>query len=317
MNRTPTISVVIPAYNHGRCILETLDSVFAQTYTDYEVIVVNDGSPDDTAEVLRPLAEGGRIHYFEQPNGGQASARNFGLQQAQGEFIAYLDDDDLWPPDKLEWQINILQKTNAVLVGGAAASFTVGEPSYAQWAPETETLDIDQLAERNPFLSPGQTLIRHSALKQVGGFDTTVWGADDFDLYLRLAKCGELRSDRRVGLHYRIHAENASRDRGRMLLNCHQVVRRHFPDLGSAVSRKAYRWLYSYAGRELSLGAKRAFLKMNIRSTFENLRNLWIFAPAALRDIVLTRDILADLLPGCFSRWLYASPSSTAVGRAS
>ena len=104
-----TVSVIVPTYKHRDFVLATLDSVFAQTFTDYEVIVVNDGSPDDTADVLRPLAEAGRIRYVEQENQGQAAARNRGIAQARGEFVALLDDDDLWPPDKLEWQVGCLR----------------------------------------------------------------------------------------------------------------------------------------------------------------------------------------------------------------
>ena len=95
----PVVSVVIPTYKHAEHVLETLGSVFAQTFTGHEVIVVNDGSPDDTAERLRPLAEAGRIRYFEQPNAGQSSARNRAVTAAAGEFIEFLAADEHWPTD--------------------------------------------------------------------------------------------------------------------------------------------------------------------------------------------------------------------------
>ena len=116
------ISVVIPTYNHGPLLLDTLASVFAQTHQDYEVIVVNDGSPDDTAELLRPLVETRRVIYLEQENAGQAAARNRGLQAARGDYIAFLDDDDLWPADKLAWQVRVLDENpESVLVYGRYA----------------------------------------------------------------------------------------------------------------------------------------------------------------------------------------------------
>ena len=119
---SPHVSVVIPTYNHSQYILSTIDSVFAQNYKGYEVIVINDGSPDDTAQVLKPLVEQNRIQYIEQENRGQAAARNRGLEVARGEFVAFLDDDDLWPPDKLEWQVAYLAShAEAVAVGGGAA----------------------------------------------------------------------------------------------------------------------------------------------------------------------------------------------------
>ena len=125
----PEVSVIVPTYNHGRYVLESLASVFGQTYRSFEVIVVNDGSPDNTAEVLKPLVEAGRIYYIEQPNAGQASARNRGFASARGEYIAFLDDDDLWPADKLSWQVGVLKaEPDLGLIAGRAVLFS-GNPS--------------------------------------------------------------------------------------------------------------------------------------------------------------------------------------------
>src|SRR5262245_5620608 len=101
----PAVSVVIPTYGHADYLLATLKSVFAQSFTDHEIILVDDGSPDNTAHVVRPLVEAGQVRYLEQPHRGPAAARNRGIREARGEFIAMLDDDDLWPPEKLQWQV--------------------------------------------------------------------------------------------------------------------------------------------------------------------------------------------------------------------
>jgi glycosyltransferase involved in cell wall biosynthesis len=297
MSSAPVVSVVIPTYKHRDYILDTLDSVFAQTFTSYEIIVINDGSPDDTAELLRPLRDQGRIRYFEQPNAGQASARNHGLRRSRGEFIALLDDDDLWPPDKLEWQVNFLLSSKAVLIGGAVALFRVGAAPHLHLASKVESLGKTEMACGCPFVSPGQTLIRRSAIEQLGGIDPTIWGADDYDLYLRLANCGELRSQHRVSLYYRLHPGNASKNRMRMLLNNREVIRRHFPANVSVLSRNAYRALYVSAGREWLLGARRAFRQLAWRTAIVNLRRAACFAGAAGRDFVLAKQMLRDLLP--------------------
>jgi glycosyltransferase involved in cell wall biosynthesis len=102
----PRVSVIIPTFNCGQFIGRTLNSVFAQTYGDYEVIVVDDGSTDDTRDIVTAFE--GRVHYYYQPNRGQASARNVAVDKANGEFIAYLDADDLWHPHKLERQVAYL-----------------------------------------------------------------------------------------------------------------------------------------------------------------------------------------------------------------
>jgi len=241
MNRAPTISVIIPAYNHGRYILETLDSVFAQTFKDFEIIVVNDGSPDNTAVLLHPLAEAGRIRYFEQPNGGQASARNRGLREARGQFIAYLDDDDIWPPDKLEWQAEALRADDELPVVYGRAVF-LGEEAAESPGPETAAAGTirDDFCVANHIRSLGQSLIRAEALRAVDGFDVAIRGADDWDLWLRMSEKGRFQYSGRVALYYRLHEDNASRNYWSMYRNSMRVIRKHF----------GYRWNYKHRGRQ-------------------------------------------------------------------
>jgi glycosyltransferase involved in cell wall biosynthesis len=104
----PKVSVIIPSYNHGRYILQAIESVFSQTYDDYEIIVVDDGSTDNTEEAVKPYWE--RIRYFYKEHGGDASARNFGTRKANGEYLVFLDADDLLMPKKLEIQATILDE---------------------------------------------------------------------------------------------------------------------------------------------------------------------------------------------------------------
>jgi glycosyltransferase involved in cell wall biosynthesis len=104
-NTFPTVSVVIPTYNAPALLLETLETVFAQTFRDFEVVVVNDGSTDDTLRHLQPLADAGKIRLIDQKNGGIGVARNRGIDEARGKYIALLDHDDLWMPGKLAEQV--------------------------------------------------------------------------------------------------------------------------------------------------------------------------------------------------------------------
>jgi glycosyltransferase involved in cell wall biosynthesis len=248
----PRVSVIIPTYNHRDYVLETLESVFAQTFTDYEVIVVNDGSPDDPAELLRPLAEAGRIKYIEQPNAGQAAARNRGLAEAKGEFIAFLDDDDLWPPDKLEWQVRAMRSGSFVAVYGFSEMFGTSDAQRVPEAPGPSGCVFGHFLEGNWMSSPGQVLIRRTALEDVGGFDGSIWGADDWDLYLRLAKCGMFLYEDRIALRYRCHTANASRDVVRMYLNCCRVYRKHASWLRWLRPRHVFQWLYGSAVMDLA-----------------------------------------------------------------
>ena len=224
----PIVSVIIPTYKHRDLVLATLASVFAQTLTDYEVIVVNDGSPDDTAAVLRPLAEAGRIRYIEQENQGQGAARNRGLAEAQGEFVALLDDDDLWPPDKLAWQVAALRAhPDAVMVYGFSQSF--GEAEGKLWPDENGPGEdvLKAFLKENRITSPGQTLIRAEALQNIGGFDPKLWGVDDWDLYIRLAAHGSVLFENSLGLHYRLHSANASKNLWQMYQNVRLLLDKH------------------------------------------------------------------------------------------
>jgi glycosyltransferase involved in cell wall biosynthesis len=220
-----------------------LDSVFAQTFSDYEVIVVNDGSPDDTAQILRPLAEAGKIHYIEQANAGQSSARNRGIREARGEFIAMLDDDDLWPVDKLEWQVAALRAApDAGLVFGRYQEIGKHPDGVIPASIEDRVYRWEDFLGGNAIQSPGQALMRASVLRGLNGFDSRIWGADDWDLYMRMVGRASLLGSSRLALTYRWHAGNASRNARRMRQNELKVLRRHFLLPGGPGTFSQWRW---------------------------------------------------------------------------
>lgn len=229
MAAAPRVSVVIPTYNHRAFLPESLGSVFTQSFAAYEIIVVNDGSPDDSADYLRPLAEAGRIRYFEQQNQGQAAARNRGIAEARGEFIALLDDDDRWTPDKLQWQVEALSAdADAVLVYGDYGRLEADGGLSRYEKKDCPSGNVYRAFRRQSWiLSPGQTLIGAAALRKIGGFDPAIWGSDDWDLYIRLARCGRFIYQPRLCLHYRVHGANASRRALQHVRNHWKVVRRH------------------------------------------------------------------------------------------
>ncbi len=173
----PTVSVIIPTYKHRDYVLDSIASVRAQTFADWELIVVNDGSPDDTHEVLAPLVREGVIRYIEQKNQGQGAARNRGLAEAKGEFIAFLDDDDVWPADVLEWEVKLMRAhPEAGVVCGVHQQLGATEPTVGELDGRLEEINDEELFDGSPCMSPGQALIRASCLKEVGGFDTRLWG---------------------------------------------------------------------------------------------------------------------------------------------
>ncbi len=237
-----TVSVIIPTYNHRDFVLEALSSVFGQTYSRYEIIVVNDGSEDDTAAILAPSIASGKIRYFEQPNSGQAAARNRGISEAGGEFIALLDDDDLWPSDKLQWQVDeMISHPEMVLVYGYAESFGLTSGCRHPDRKGPSGWVQSELLRANWLRSPGQALIRTSAIRRIRGFDHTLWGSDDWDCWIRLAAVGPFHYHPRLALNYRQHARNSTKEVMRLYENSLKVLRKN---LGSCPSVRTWRtWI--------------------------------------------------------------------------
>jgi glycosyltransferase involved in cell wall biosynthesis len=236
--RQPRVSVVIPTYRHRDFVLPTLQSVFNQTMQDYEIIVVNDGSPDDTGTVLAPFVESGRIRYFEQLNQGQSHARNAGIDQARGEYIALLDDDDLWPPDKLEWQLEFLERHADVGMVAGTLQRIDERGDFGRRDPWTASITFESLFRENPFLSPGQTLIRARLLKELGGMNAAIWGADDWDLWFRVAKVARIMMLDRLALYYRIHKDNASKQTARLLAASCATLETHLRNVEKSKRRQ-------------------------------------------------------------------------------
>ena len=216
----PKVSVIIPAYNVAPYIGETLDSVFAQTLADYEVIVINDGSPDteELEGVLEPYLN--RINYIKQGNRGASAARNAGLRAAGGEFVAFLDADDLWLPNYLDEQIKLMRERNCDLVCADAEVFSDGshqEKTYMESlmpdAPLTgDTTFLGLLSGEQSLITSG-VMVRCERVFEVGLFDEALRNSQDFDLWLRLARHGALMAyQRRVLLRYRSRNNSLSGD---------------------------------------------------------------------------------------------------------
>lgn len=203
MSKTPLVSVVIPTFNRAEQVLAALESVLAQTYREFEVIVVDDGSTDETESTLQPLigahnGKGNQIRYLFQSNQGQSAARNKGASEARGEWIAFLDSDDVWLPEKLELQVGALEKfagkswaciTNARYIDNPdmdSTTFLRGARCYEQMMGLDDGT-VESLAKmRDPFCV--STLLVHAgAAKQVGWFEPAIKYAEDHDFLLRLS----------------------------------------------------------------------------------------------------------------------------------
>ena len=194
---TPTISVIIPTFQRASCSAGAIASVEAETYRDFELIVIDDGSTDGTGEMLESLdTRGLRFHYRWQPNRGVAAARNVGLELARGEIIAFLDSDDLWLTDHLDVVVEVFRRQpEAVLVSTCPKYILAGRQQSAD-AALTDYRSAG-LVEAGRVGFPSCIAVRAEAIRQAGGFDERLGAIEDSDLFRRLATLGPFATVRR------------------------------------------------------------------------------------------------------------------------
>jgi glycosyltransferase involved in cell wall biosynthesis len=199
--RNPLVSVIVAVYNGERFLLQALESLFSQDYSPFEVIFIDDGSTDSSADIARQFPG---IRYVYQENRGLAAARNAGLQLAQGELLAYLDDDDILPGNKLSRQAAYLVANPDVgCVLARQEIMLEDEVEPPDWLTRDSIYgDLDGI----PFVS---AMIRTKLLREVGGFDETYRFAEDRDLFVRLREHGvRIEVIPEVLLFRRFHGEN-------------------------------------------------------------------------------------------------------------
>jgi len=213
--KNPKVSVVIPAYNHERYVGEAIQSVLDQTFEEFELIIINDGSTDHTEREIVTFKDD-RIHYYSQENRGLSATLNRGIELAQGEYFNFLPSDDAFYPEKLEIQLKAFEGNPDLgvvfsypqLVDGQGRE--IKDDPEARWpiVPyETKEEIFPALFERD-FLSAPSALIRMDCFRRVGLFDTSLKTAQDYDMWMRILKYYDLRLIKRPLLKYRWHGAN-------------------------------------------------------------------------------------------------------------
>jgi glycosyltransferase involved in cell wall biosynthesis len=307
----PRVSVVIACYNTAELVTETLDSVLAQTYRDFEVILVNDGSADtiELERVLQPYLD--KITYIKKENGGVSSARNRGIRAARGELIATIDSDDLWVPEYLAFQVAQLDADpsadivypNAVFFGGGESGRRLAMEATR---PRPEVTFTTLVTEECSVVT--SVLARKDALERAGLYDETLSRSEDFDLWLRCVKTGSriiyhdkvlLRSRRRPG--------SLSSDAARMAEHAAKVLRKMQASVSLTDGERAAieRKLSQFDGDHLFYEGKQAFFAGEYSTAIGKLQaaNLHLKSGRITRLLLLLRTV-----PG-FARmayvWLY------------
>ncbi len=258
----PQVSVVIPAYNAARYLGQAIDSVLQQSFQDFEVIIVDDGSTDETASIVQSFADP-RVHYLYQDNQERSRARNRGVSASTGEYIAFIDADDYFYPQKLAWQVAALNANLDIgLVAGGLAwvddagkELMLFKPWLAHPRPDLKYLLFRTLSNL------GATLIRKRCIHLVGGFAENLSHCEDWDFWLRLAVAGcRMAWTKEIVLAYRIHSENSVRQALKMRTGAIAVLEAFFnnsaltPEIHTLKDAAFARAYLEASGREFALG---------------------------------------------------------------
>jgi len=211
-NGGPLVSVVIPSYNYGHLISDALDSALDQTYKNLEIIVVDDGSKDDTKNVVKKY--GKKIKYIHQENRGLSAARNKGIKNANGEFIAFLDSDDIWFRNKIEAQVTEMEKDDRIgLVSCSMQEIdeeggVIRDITYKDYNNEDDL--FAELIQKNIVSGGSSAIVRKNCFDQVGLFDENLQPAADWDMWLRIQQQYKVKIIEQVLVKARVGAYNMS-----------------------------------------------------------------------------------------------------------
>ncbi len=275
----PKVSVIIPTHNSSNYICDAIDSVLQQCYKDYEIIVVDDGSTDNTKEALRQYGQ--KIKYIYQENKGVSAARNTGIKEANGKYIALLDADDTWVPNKLSRQIEILENNKEI---GLTCSLmdTMSEQGVSlnkikPKKPLARTFEKALIFGSPP---PSTFVIRREYLDAVGLFGEEIDIFEDLDLFLKISKKYSIAPMNEVLGRYRIHSSNITRNDERVYRNQIIIAKKWLPH---CLTKRTKILLVRRIKKYSSLMARRNLKKWDIVSS---LRYLLIYTSGATKDLL-------------------------------
>ena len=221
---TPFISVIIPTFNRVNLLKETVGSVRNQKFNDFEIIVVNDGSTDGTGEWLRKQTD---LRVIEQSNLGIATARNNGASAARGAWLAFLDHDDLWAPDKLLIQAEFVQNNPEVALV-AARHVRLGKPYREPKKPQWIKGDLFVKEYSQSFIHTSSVMIRSDVFEQIEGFPTKYRFADEFDVWLKIAAAYPIAYFDRPLVFIRFYESNTSHNRVGVRTDTYDILLRRY-----------------------------------------------------------------------------------------
>ena len=289
----PIVSVIIPCFNCALFLAEAISSVLRQDFTNYELLIVDDGSTDDTPNLIKPYLADKRVRYLPKKNGGLSSARNYGIINANGDYIALLDADDIWYPEKLACQIKHIE--NRPDVGMVFSNFnTFNADGIIFSGKVSDSIDsfpnpeFNILFSRNNFIYPSTVLIRKSIFKKCGFFDENLKSIEDYDMWLRISNSYCLIGVPEKLTKIRVHNNNMSKNVDVMMRNEVMVIDKYRRDVNFVSRRKRIAKIYYLnSDRLVHLEEKKDAIKLFIKAVVT-----WPFLPVDIL-VVLTKIILS------------------------
>lgn len=283
MDSKEKISVIIPNYNYGRFIRDAIESVLSQTYQPIEIIVVDDGSTDDSVKVVETF--GGKIKLIKQQNGGVGKARNTGAKNSTGDFLAFLDADDIWFPEKLEKQIVLFSNESVGYVSCGMREFnTEGKtidhhiPLLKGWTTKNMLLfDAPTAASGSAFI------VKKEIFEKVGGFDENpeLHPSEDWDFARRVSEVCSINPTADILVDYRNHGDNGHLDIPRFERSMTLAFEKTFKNASPTfqkVKNQAYGNLHRiFAGSYFQAGDYKQFIKHSLYSFRKSPKNILYF----------------------------------------
>lgn len=285
------ISVIIPNYNYGRFIGEAIESALVQTLSPAEVIVVDDGSTDDSVKVVESFGE--KVKLIRQQNGGVGKARNVGAAGSKGEFLAFLDADDIWVADKLRKQMSFFEDASVGYVSCGMREFDVEGKTIAEYVPSGSDWTAENLLLFNaPIVASGSAfVVRKSVFEQIKGFDENphLHPSEDWDFAYRALKAARVTATPELLVNYRNHGNNGHlkipRFERSMLLAFDKAFDKGLPK-NQAIKKQAYGNLHKIlAGSYFQAGDYSNFVRHSVKSIQNSPSSLAHFLTFPLRRL--------------------------------
>lgn len=226
----PKVSVIIPTYNRAEFLRSAIRSVLNQTFQDFEIIVVDDASKDKTQEVVSSFSDR-RIEYIRHEiNKGGSAARNTGIRMSEAEYIAFLDDDDEWLPEKLHMQVELME-SSPPMVGCIYTGFSFvdrnNERVLAQRIPSKRGYLFNELANGNCIGTSSTPLLRKECFEKVGLFDERLSSNQDYDMWIQISKEYQFECIEKVLVTYRVHENKVSNNQGAIMNGLEIMLQKH------------------------------------------------------------------------------------------